>query len=49
MKGFFMKIRVLIHRIDQEIGVANRDHLLKAVKNANDNIDLVHLPLDNLK
>jgi antitoxin YefM len=28
---------------------ANRDSLLKAVKNANDNVNLVHLPLDNLK
>jgi antitoxin YefM len=28
---------------------ANRDSLLKAVKNANDELNLVHLPLDNLK
>jgi antitoxin YefM len=28
---------------------ANRDNLLKAVKNANDNLNLVHLPPDNLK
>jgi antitoxin YefM len=27
----------------------NRDSLLKAVKNADDNSNLVHLPLDNLK
>lgn len=28
---------------------ANRDNLIKAVKSANDNLNLIPLPLDNLK
>jgi antitoxin YefM len=57
LKGIFhdKEIEIIVQEVHEDEtdyllkNPANRDSLLKAVKNANDNLNLVHLPLDNLK
>jgi antitoxin YefM len=57
LKGIFhdKEIEIIVQEVDEDEtdyllkNTANRDRLLKAVKNAGDNTNLVDFPLENLK